>query len=184
MLWIRNHWCSFWLQSQKYAHYDKSLSFSPPWAFFVITFLESSSGFSSTREIMTHYRESWNGPLRWLRIWSIARKKAMRLLNLKRRPRKELINPYKYLNRACKTNRVRLFSMVPSGRTRGKGQKLEHGKFPLKIRKEIFTESSSEKSEIIRTISHLCWKQWRNSSCHNQVTSFTLSCLKVFQFQC
>lgn len=49
------------------------------------------------------------------------RLRKLRLLSLRRRHRRDLINPYKYLNREHNTNRVRLFSMVPSERTRGKG---------------------------------------------------------------
>ncbi|KAK4819773.1 LOW QUALITY PROTEIN: hypothetical protein QYF61_011373 [Mycteria americana] len=51
----------------------------------------------------------------------------------------DLINVCKYLKRGCKENGARLFSLVPSGRTRGSGHKLKHRRFPLNIRKHCFT---------------------------------------------
>ena len=52
---------------------------------------------------------------------------------------KDLINVYKYLKGRCKEGRAKLFSVVPSGRTRGHGQKLKHKSFPLNIRNHFFT---------------------------------------------
>lgn len=73
------------------------------------------------------------------------RLRKLGLLSLERRLRRDFINPYTYLNGGCKTNTVRLISMVPSERVRGKGQKLEKRRFSLNIRKEIFTESSPDR---------------------------------------
>ena len=41
----------------------------------------------------------------------------------------------KYLKEGCREDGVRLFSVVPTGRERGNGHKLEHRKFLLNIRK-------------------------------------------------
>ncbi|KAK4807202.1 hypothetical protein QYF61_024322 [Mycteria americana] len=56
----------------------------------------------------------------------------------KRRLRRHLINVYKYLKRGCKDDGARLFSVVPSDRTRGNGHKQKHRKFCLNIRKHFF----------------------------------------------
>ena len=59
----------------------------------------------------------------------------------KRRLRRDITNAYKYLKGEVpiQEDGTRLFSVVPSDRTRGNGEKLQHKKFLLSIRKTFFT---------------------------------------------
>jgi len=61
----------------------------------------------------------------------------------KKRLRADLINAYKYLKGGCQDDGTRLFSVVPSNRTRGNEGKLKHKMFRLSMRKN-FTLSVTE----------------------------------------
>ncbi|KAK4827514.1 hypothetical protein QYF61_018840 [Mycteria americana] len=68
------------------------------------------------------------------------RLRKLGLFSLEKRWLREVLSIlYKYLMGGCKEYRGRLFPVVPSDGTRGDGHKLKHWKFPLNIRKHLFT---------------------------------------------
>lgn len=155
-LWPRRS-ATFWGMLQRIWPADSrrwsSLSSLSSWGH--IWSAAPSSGFPSSRKTGNFSREPSGGSQRWWVAWSIS---LMRECwepwdcSTWGRLRGNLINAYKY-----QMNAARIFSAVPSDRTRDSGHKLEHRKFHINMTKYFFSVRGTGKS-CPEKWRHLLWK--------------------------
>ena len=115
----------------------------------------SRSGLPSTRETWTYWRESNKGPQkRWRTGTSLLSRKAESwgCSAWRREGSGDLINVYKYLKGGWKEDRARLFSVVPSDRTKGNGHKMTQQEVPSEHQQTLFYCQDD------RALAH--WRLW------------------------
>lgn len=96
----------------------------------------SSSGISSVRKKQTYWRVATEMK-EWEPVCSEERPRELCLLSLEK-AQVDLSSVCGHLKTGCKEGWSRLFSVVPSARSRGHGHQLKHRRFPLNIGKHFF----------------------------------------------
>lgn len=105
---------------------------------FKIVFLDSND--VQLHSPRTYWYMFGKEPQRWLKDWALSTKelKEQGLFSLEV-SQEGLVNLYTYLIGGSKEYRVRIFTVLPSQRTRGSRHKLKYKSFFLNVRKNIFT---------------------------------------------